>query len=324
MPYIRDPRTGQLIAVGPGYPEPRRQPGGGMPEHQSRAELLSRLPDADLRGMRGLGVVPGGENSSFSGMRGRAQEGVRAPTPTYRPLAGAQQNNRGGVQIVQIDANLGQPAMAIPSIVETPKSGGDDGEMVTVQLGIEYSSEFPEVTIDLAAVVEWGLGGASFSAEVDWGNGTCFSLSSSYIRISARLGAVEAAGDTTPSQITLKAALSYGTPNSLGISSSARRTVSLGAALAAGAFTGTYEVPLWAAGATLLDNSDQNPAYTVYFRQVPNLADKGVVFKMTGRSNAYSNMEGQFPVPAGARYFYVRNELLVPSEYPQMIFNLSL
>jgi hypothetical protein len=322
MPYIRDPRTGKLIAVGPGYPDPRRQPGGGMPEHQSRAELLSRLPDADLSGMYGLGVVPGGENVSHSGIRGRVRDDVRVPTPTYRPLAGAQQNNRGGVQIVPIDAFNGQSAMAIPSVVETPKSGGDDGEMVTVQLGIDYSAGFPNVTIDLVAVVEWGLGGAAFRAEVDWGSGTCFSLSSSYVRISAQLGAVEAAGDTTPSQITLKAALSYGTPNSLGISSSARRSISVGTTLAAGAQSATFSVPLWAVGATLVDNSAQVPDYTVWFLETD--PGRGAVYNVKGRTNAYSNVEGQFPIPAGSRFFHVKNNLLVAADYPQMIFNLSL
>jgi hypothetical protein len=131
--------------------------------------------------------------------------------PTHRPLAGLQQNNRGQTVIVPGDVS---GVTKVASIVETPRSNGDDAEVITVTLGLEFDGQEPgfnpNLAITFTANLTWGIGGASFSADVDWIGGTAFSIAASWVRVGATYEAPPAGfGGPGPAAL-LTASLAYG------------------------------------------------------------------------------------------------------------------
>jgi hypothetical protein len=306
------------------------------PDARTR-DLMSRLPAADIAGLRGPGVVPGGEIPV--GMQRLLQNGasITPALPTHRPLAGAQQNNRGGTRIVVLDTFNGQPAQDISSIVETPRNGGDDAEVIGIHLGIDMPAELTDptsgqaiVNFEVVGIIQWGTGGAIFSAEVDWGVGTSFSVNASWVRVSARISAV--ADFAQPAtQITLKAALSYGKSVNVNTSSPLRRSILVGGPtsdfyLAPGETSNTYLIPDWAVGFTLLDVADgiggyAAPNYAISLYQ--GVGTLSIIYTMVDRTNNANQVEGQYPIPSGTRFITVTNNLLTDAARPKLVFNLA-
>ncbi len=336
--FVRD-ALGRLIPVNPGLPVARGNQ-GGMGRRLDEAGLMATLPDADLAGATGPGVVPGGEQTVGARRAKLEAAEIIPPAPTFRPLGGATQNNRGNVRLVTLGTLAGSPIQNIPSVVETSKNSGDDAEVLTVQLGLEIpeqlsdpASNYATTLIDVTAVIEWGVGGAFFSAECDWNQGTSFSVCASFIRVSARVAAVAATGDPDLTMV-LRASLAYGNSNSLNVSSPTRKTVNIADSMVTLATSPLIAIPVWALGFTIVDggngpfaNAPQSnpPDYTIRLYETSSLvtAIPRAVYKFTSRTNLGSNVEGQFPIPARCRFFDVTNNLGVTSRYPKLIFNLG-
>lgn len=345
MLFMRD-ATGKLIRVVPGIPMSKGNQ-GGMGRRLDEAELLATLPDADIAGAIGLGVVPGGEQS-VGARRAKleADNAIIPPAPTYRPLGGAQQNNRGNAKIVDLPTTaVALTTQRIASVVETSKSGGDDAESITVQLGYDLPGQFQDpasqyatdVSIEVTCLLEWGVGNAYFSAEVDWAQGTSFSVTASFLRVSAVVSV--SAGVVLPTlQMTLRASLGYGNTNSINTSSPARKTTNLwsvaggSSLLLPGASSPVIAIPFWALGLTIVDagiidgsgipNPGQ-PDYTIVLREKNTATDWSVVFRQIDRTNQANQVEGQFPIPGRTRFIQVTNNLGVAVNQPKVIFNLG-
>jgi hypothetical protein len=314
----------------------------GLSDARAR-DLMSRLPDADIVGLQGHGVVPGGEQ--HAGGKRVISEQVNLPQAgaTFRPLAGAQINNRGNVQTVTLQTATGGPEQLIQSIVETAKSGGQDAESLIIQLGLDFAPQlltdvnYQEVPVDVTALIEWGVGNAFFSSEVDWNQGIGFSIAASFLRVSARVGPIPVPGlpPGPPNvDIVLRASLGYGTAASLGVSSLPRRTLDLvprptgyQGILPAATASSIFPIPPWSMGMTLIDGGGPGgtpviPDYTIkIFEGLLNAPS--AVYKMVSRTNLAQQVEGQFPIPRRGRNFQIINNLGVAVIGPKAIFNLG-
>ena len=342
--FMRD-ALGRLVPVNPGLPVARGNQ-GGMGRRLDEADLMSRLPDADIVGAIGPGVVPGGEQAVGARRANLAQEDALPPAATYRPLSGAQQNNRGNSRQVTLHTQGGGPIQTVPSVVETSKSAGDDAEVITIQLGMDIPSQFQDLTsdysgvlIDVTAIVEWGVGNAFFSAEVDWNQGTSFAVCASFCRVSARVAAIVDA--SAPNlDIVLRASLAYGNASTLNNSSPARRTVRIGnvddplspdqTTIPAGGFSAAIPIPVWAMGFTLNDAwagdsfaTVVEPDYTIFLFNEAG-GNPVASYSLETRSNEGLQTEGQFPVPGSARFIQVKNNLGLVVHNPKLIFNLGM
>lgn len=237
---------GRLVWVDDnGKPLLNYNPGmGSLPGQAAarEADLYSRLPNAQLAGYYGPSVV---NPQQMQGARPNDPDPV--PPNTYRPLAGAKQNNRGNS--VLLDLSNGQARA--DSIVRTANNCGDDAEQLLVTLGYhwegfaydanpDFAAGFPALSyVPIAtAVVGWGIGGAAFEAEVDWVQGLSFPLNASFVQIGAYV-------DSEPfnQKLILDAALSYGA--SAKFYSGARKTQAPSATTANSA---SFEVPRFATG----------------------------------------------------------------------------
>ncbi len=335
--FMRD-SLGRLVPVNPGLPA-RRGNQGGMGRTLSEAELMTMLPDADIAGAIGPGVKPGGEQSlGARRLKLEQAEGVLPPALTYRPLGGAQQNNRGNARIVTLPASAGENTITIASVVETSKSSGDDAEVLSVQLALELPEAFTSAVgsaatcpLEITCLLEWGVGGAFFSAECDWNQGTSFAVCASFLRVSARIvyGNI-LFGLSADTDIVLKAALAYGNANSLNVSSSARLTVPMldSAAvspfiLGPGVTSDTIPIPFWAVGVTLCDGTPTQPSYKITMTSEAAGGNLEVIYWWTDRTNQSTQVEGQFPIPGRARFIKIQNMSGVNSQSPKLVFNLG-
>jgi hypothetical protein len=327
--FMRD-ALGRLVPVNPGLPA-RRGNQGGMGAILSEAELMARLPDADMAGAIGPGVVPGGEQSI--GARRVKLEVEAAPPPalTYRPLGGAQQNNRGNSRIVTLDSDAGTPIQNIPSIVQTPLRNGDDAEVLAVSLGYELPDSANDplnnqglIPVRITAIIEWGIGGAFFTAECDWNQGITFAVTASFLRVSARVDAIPILGvGVIP--LVLTAGIAYGNASTLNVSSPCRLTVDLGS-LASGVTSAVTVVPPWAVGATIVDGgflaTGNDPDFTINFTPT-NFLQAGTVYNVKSRANTANQIEGQFPIPIDGRFARVTNNGLLAANPVKIIYNLA-
>lgn len=316
--YVKlvDPETGQPYLV-PIEDYLGVDPGMGVRRTQ---DMLSRLPDAELAGYRGRGVVPHSESPNNS------QGIIRQPPPNWRPLAGADQNHRGFGRAVTI--NGPNQDTVVGSIVETPRNNGDDAESLLITLGLDTSGSPQDLlqwcSLDIVCNLTWGVGGASFSAEVDWMNGTTFVIPANY----ARIGATIPEGDpnASPCTIVLMASMSYGTPTGGRIASPVRRTVDLlsGNILLPATSTELFQVPKFANSMTLVDSQANPSAYTIVFYKNVGLAVEVARFTKTARTDAVSLNESTFPIPNGALFYKVYN--LGPAQVQGLsaIFNIAL
>jgi hypothetical protein len=297
----------------------------------SEAELMSRLPDADMAGAIGPGVVPGGEQSVGARRVKLEAEAAPPPAPTYRPLGGAQQNNRGNSRIVHLDSDAGTPLQTVPSIVQTPLRTGDDAEVLAVSLGFTLPAQANDpadnaslIPVRVTAIIEWGIGGAFFSAECDWAQGITFAVTASFLRVSARVAEIPVLG-VGSIDLVLTAGIAYGNASTLNVSSPCRLTVDLGS-LASGVSTAAIPVPPWAVGCTVVDGgllaTGNDPDFTINFTPT-GFNQAGTVYNVKTRSNLGQQVEGQFPIPIDGRFVRVTNNGLLNASPVKIIFNLA-
>jgi hypothetical protein len=260
-------------------------------------------------------------------------EGAKRAIATQRPLQGLSQNNRGMTKEIVLPTLVGsngQP-LKVPSIVETAKMNGDDAEVLSVQLGTTYGWDVSDPALSalnpsVLALVEWGVGGAYFSAEVDWNQGGSFAVTASFLRVSAEVAAIPALL-VSDQKMSLSAAIGYGNPSTLNVSSPLRRTVLAyppapsAPKLAAGAAF-SCPIPAWAVGCTVVDGGIGAGAGNTAPPNTQVNIDN-VVYTVTDRSNQSDHVEGMFPIHAGARTLMVTNNSLNPLWYPTIIFNLA-
>jgi hypothetical protein len=220
VPLLFDPRTGGYLFQDPQTGQTRVATTddflpGNMNTAQARAMMRS-LPDADIAGAWGPGVVPGGDQKGMASRARQMDVDDSGPViiPTQRPLQGAQENNRGNSVIFElpnvINAFLEKP------IFESPKSSGADAESLVVSLGRENVNQTVDLlsisrgTVDYSALVEWGIGNSTFSVEIDWDFGKVFTIPGSWVRVSGRARVIAVGLNGGPPIENLSASIGYG------------------------------------------------------------------------------------------------------------------
>ena len=250
---------------------------------------------------------------------------------TMRPLAGARLNNRGNAQLFEIGGNASLEEQLITTFVETPKSAGDDGELISVTLGMQYQQEVDDIYSAVAgppdsltsyfnpvAVLEWGLGGATFQAEVDWSVGNRFALCASYVRVGLRIPSVSLTAD--PFNVIFSASLGYGQePKKARLTRDTQLDMSQLIAVAGA--SDYVAIPPFAESFVLAPRTLTTSAAFQPFRI--HLSD-GTVYEQTLLTNAGRLDQETFPIPNGARTLYVTNIGAANAKAPRVIFSLAL
>jgi hypothetical protein len=291
----------------------------------------------------------------------RDEIGPPQPAETWRPLAGSSANNRGAARIVRLETldSTGGPApipeILVPSIVQSQRGEGQfDGELISVRLGISLpepmldatgASPYATIPLDIVCRLEFGIGGVSYTAEVDWNLGTVFGVSASFVRVNARIAPIPALlVPVPPIDFVLQASLAYGDASNTGISAEARRTINVGnldglipafplmTTIVGGGLSAVFPIPVWTAGLTLTDAGaliggflpgvPVAPDYTIFLFDANGQVS--VEYTVSDRTNFSQTVEGHFPVPVQSRFIRVRNNLGVPMISPRIIFNLAL
>lgn len=315
---VRDPLSGQVIAVpaskvlvGPVEPGMARTTSPGMRPMSGSAAMLdlySRLPNADIAGARGPGVTPGGEQGRGARRGQVEQEGQAAPPHTYRPLGGAKQNARGGSAILSPpDVGLGATFAEASTIVQTPRDAGDDAEVITVSLGLDFANAAEDTAIDdqldCICTVQWGIGGVIFSAELDWIQGLVFSLPASFMNIGARYEGNQLAG-AAPPPLLFSAAFAYGT-QSKGTVSQTRRTIFFGQ-LNGGVST-IFRAPKYADGFSVFTRSTTPDLLVEVLRQTSGAVAAIAGYLYNDASNVAVQQPYMFSLPNIGRSVRVTN-----------------
>jgi hypothetical protein len=311
---------GQVVGISEGM-------GGAEPGFGSDArtrDIYSRLPDADVVGLVGPGVVPGGEKSVG------IQRGSGTTPPNVRPMQGSQANNRGNSVIIS-------PGTTAPLIVSTPPNPGEDAEMISVVLGFGFANgdQDTDVNIDpltMKALLTWGIGNAIFSAECDWTNGAIITLPASFVRVGARF---DATGDGVV-DVKLDAGLAYG---NLGRGRSARFTQQVRTALDSltippGAQLGPFRIPLFATSFNVTSCTDgggavmEGPATPILVCQCATTEPpagggrNGSAYSFSAGNNLGQLNEEAVPVCNGSRYVWVENQSLANANI-NIVYNLA-
>jgi hypothetical protein len=325
---VADPK---LSNVNPGFASQYVPGRGRLSASEEQEDLLSRLPAADISDAVGPGVVRGGEQGRGARREQGEYGGLPPPAPTYRPLGGAKQNYRGNSQVLTLSGTT--PEQVVNSFVATPRDAGDDAENLMVVLGqkpvtdaaIGVGNAQWDNIVDAIAVLTWGIGGAQFDAEIDWQQGTCFTIPASFLRIGLRLGP---GGDgEQEASFLFSAAIAYGSGGSR-LASPLRRTISPTISgnpsipWAAGQQSDIMSIPAFANSATIVDRS--NGSWRLELLSAELGASFGVNYERNDYSNAASQFEAQFPIPNGYRMFRVQNVGLSTAFSPKVIFNLAL
>lgn len=315
-----------------GKPLVNYNPGmGSLPGQALRreADLLSRLPDAQLVGYEGPSVV------NPQSVRGaRPDEPDPVPARTYRPLAGLKQQNRGQIMPFEIGGLATTNAQRVNSFVETPRNNGDDAEIVAVTLGFELQQDTTDTTtpapeflneFDPRALVEWGVGGANFTAEVDWSLGSTFSLVASFVRIGLFIPAISILGATF--QTFFAASLGYGSP---AIIKPPRLTLNPLSAppapqtLLPGAQTSILVLPSFAESFTITQGWGPGAAQPIRAQLFRGVGGTNVAsFLMNDYTNNGYKTERTFPIPNGARLIQLTNMGVAATGPLRIIYNLG-
>lgn len=256
-------------------------------------------------GVRQLGlerIQPGGPPSEST------------PPATYPPLAGLRSNQRGN-QVLVDSTQIGQNNTTRNTIVEA-RSPGDDADLITIATGYQLTRSIsvagsPLFDTAVVGTVQWGIGGAEFSADFDWLNGTIIAIPANYIRVIATVpdnsALVPAPGDIFPSFL-LSAALGYGTvpPHA----NRARLTVGFQTATTqvANAASATIVIPDFAVGFTIMTSTGTGPISIVQ----SDTTSGGALYRYVNTWLSGSNSLGQdtqtFAVGQGADIVTITNQ----------------
>lgn len=170
------------------------------------------------------------------------------------------------------------------------------------------------------AIVQWGIGGISERAEIDFFNGMCVNLCASWLRVSAVIIAPAVVTSSVPYVLGAFVGPGYPRPNS------AQRTMPLGS-IDTGIESQVFTVPRFAKDVTLMGgNATASTAYagTIRFwRSRAGAADPqygGVPVAAIAFSSADPR---PVIVPSGGYYFSVVSGIAAPNEQ-QAVFGLTI
>jgi len=310
---------GALPGVGAG-------PSGNRRAHQARAflEHLRDRPPIDPSLNEFLVREDQLDRSYVAGQRiGLVRQAVSGDTvpPTWRPLAGALQNNRGHAIKVAGGAT-GVPAGFNQVVVETPKDNGEDAESLAVTLGWNFVDTTPDaktaVVVQAIADLTWGGGGVIFNAQVDWLQGTTFTIPASYLRVAV----LPLAGSIVSSTVAFGAAIAYGYVGNSGASSPARLTINVADTLIPAAASTILPIPHFATAMNLAA-FPSNAFLQISFSTVGTGLFQQTV-DVNGLSNAVNLSEQAIPLPNGARFFRITNLSAFNVTDIRALFNIAL
>lgn len=260
-----------------------------------RGEPLSRKTDAAVAA---LGLTP-------------AAAGAASNVPeTYRPLAGLQQNQRGQRARIDTSTILNTTDLRVPVTVAQVRSEGDDAEIMTVTLGLDFEPTTPAASVefpqDIQATITWGIGGAQFTAQVDWLSGTQLDIAANYIRVDASLpNPPWSAGGQAQPVFLLSAAFAYGAPSAQ--KNRVRLTQTL-PAIANGATSSPVVIPNFATAANLFAAVATGGPLTINFARRANPTPITLAsYQWLGGSNGNYQIADGFPIPNGAGVYTVTN-----------------
>jgi len=262
--------------------------------------IMSRLPAADIVGFRpdSPGVVPGGEES-----RGRSP-GEAFPQ-TWRPLAGLPSNKHGGGIVIDTTDEL---VVGIPQVVVDARSQGEDAEQIQVCLGFETQGElfnagFSDVNIASQALLEWGIGGASFKAKCDWLQGTILSLPANFLRVSAIPPSNTLAGPTPVPPFVYSVGLAYGYGKR---HCNTARLTEAQVSLGIGATSAQFLIPKFAVSYQIVVRAAIEVPLNI--NQVgPSGLPPNVTHQYSNINNSGGQQDYMFPIVSGARKLFVEN-----------------
>jgi hypothetical protein len=220
--------------------------------------------------------------------------------PEIRPLRGLPPNKRGS----SAQLHLGDKNKTLLD-ARTPSQ---DAEMITVELGVTViGGTLGTHDAFLTALVEWGVGGANFSATVDVGRGTAFSVVANFIRVSMSYAGTAPVAPSDTLVFQGNAAVGYGTPFGQGSTGRATLTVSLGTLIKGGGFA-QIAIPNFATSFAV------STFVSIAGPTTPNLwiiafgASAGIEYTYTSLSNLASHDVSSYALPAGAFLLDVINK----------------
>lgn len=335
---VYDKNSGKMVWVGDdGKPLVNYNPGmGSLPGQALRreADLLSRLPDAQLAGYTGPSVV-----AAPAVMKGAEPDDPNpVPPSTYRPLAGLGQSNRGASRVLELGGLASINPQQINSFLETPRSNGDDAELLGLTLGYELQTKIsgnldpalPDPNPGLltefypTAVIEWGIGGATFSAEVDWALGNRIVLCASSLKVGFRLPAVNLG--ILPFNVIFSAAISYASSPSVRPPRLTLNPLDPPPApqfLGPGSSTDYIPVPNFAESFTVVQGGMTFQPLTLVLMD-GWLTNEPARYLLDSPSNLAQHNERSFPIPNGSKLLRITNAGAANTGAMRVIFSLAL
>jgi hypothetical protein len=239
------------------------------------------------------------------------------------PITGLPDNNQGQGQTV---TSNGVPVPLIRAHGSSVFS-----YTVTVQLGIGdlVFPDGPPPPADrrghILALLRWGQGGASFSAEVDWKVGTQVTLVATSLEVAARFDPEDGPQDALIERAIVNAALVWGSrPGELTVTRSQRRTFGAGASLILPIPNFASSLVLASSVAGVIDGSV--PGLTVNFLGGPLATDRNYL-SVTGASGAFLqalSSSGGIAIPGGARFLEIINGTGLAPLDVNAVWNLAL
>jgi hypothetical protein len=271
-----------------------------------------------------------------------ADESLRRDLPDLPPSkkqalreAHAIPPHRGALQGVQVNQR-GQsiellPGEGLKNILDL-RPLSEDSDVITICFGITgigFESTPGDITllppdIFLRGILEWGVGAANYTAEVDILQGTVISIPASFIRVGARYEpSITATFASLPYRVN--ASLSYGF---IGQRSSPRYTDRFPQVAPGPAGVVSSNIPPFATGFTILSADSTAGGVAVFSPcnfnvrgyQGAGLSSAG---SMATGSNLGNQIESQFPLFNSARLLQIENTGPNPADY-QVIYSLSL
>lgn len=205
------------------------------------------------------------------------------------------------------------PFASLPELAQQSQTGEQDN----VQIGTQnFPGEIhPVAWPPIQAIVEWGIGGSSAYARVDFMTGTTINVGgASFVNVYAVIGADAIHVPGTSALYTLAANVGPGRPRD-GI---AQCSIYLGA-VAAGDSSAVFAVPPYAKHATVIGmDGAADPQLTSGFLRFWQSPDAS---KNMGNYFANGNQPGPFNVPNGGAYFTVDSGGTMPYA---VVFELAI
>lgn len=286
-------------------------------------DIMSRLPQAELAGAVGPGVVPRGSV---------VNDHPVAHDETIRPMSGLDEMSRGNQIVISPPSeDIGETP---PRPVVQMRSRGADAELLNICLGIELAdydneddSHFGPILPYIRCALNWGIGGASFNAYCDWMQGTQLSIPANFVSVSAVYVKIQDEFNQqsfTPPNFRVAAGLSYG--NTGRISSPARYTqvVQLGTGANGTSRDVTVQIPPFATSVTMLPTQQAATQIRVRGATASTQFFDTTHTLQTPLSNQQYNVENAIPLFGGARYIEVTNLNVDGEACVLLVYSLAL